>query len=132
MLFAAPPGRGGGAVTLCWVWRLLTCVSRQDAVEEPFVDVAVGGSELAGWEPDNLMVWAVTIRGRVSVSADSRHITGRVSVSADSRHITGRVSVSADSRHITGWLWADSYPSSSYYMLCTVETLFVTYMVLYT
>ena len=38
----------------------------QDAVEEPFVDVAVGGSELAGWEADNLMVWAVTIRGRVS------------------------------------------------------------------
>ncbi|XP_043220428.1 tectonin beta-propeller repeat-containing protein 1-like isoform X1 [Amphibalanus amphitrite] len=37
----------------------------RDSVEEPFVDVAVGGSELAGWEPDNLMVWAVTIRGRV-------------------------------------------------------------------
>ena len=49
------------------VW-CVTCLSVcQDAVEEPFVDVAVGGSELAGWEADNqLMVWAVTIRGRVS------------------------------------------------------------------
>ncbi|XP_037079474.1 tectonin beta-propeller repeat-containing protein-like [Pollicipes pollicipes] len=37
----------------------------RDAVEEPFVDVAVGGAELPGWEADNLMVWAVTIRGRI-------------------------------------------------------------------
>ncbi|XP_076312142.1 tectonin beta-propeller repeat-containing protein 1-like isoform X2 [Tachypleus tridentatus] len=36
-----------------------------DPVEEPFIDVSVGGSEIPGGDPDILAVWAVTVLGRV-------------------------------------------------------------------
>lgn len=39
----------------------------QDATEEPFIDVSVGGGEVPGEDPDRLMVWAVTALGRVMV-----------------------------------------------------------------
>ncbi|KAG0724913.1 Tectonin beta-propeller repeat-containing protein [Chionoecetes opilio] len=39
----------------------------QDATEEPFIDISVGGGEVPGEDPDRLMVWAVTALGRVMV-----------------------------------------------------------------
>lgn len=39
----------------------------QDATQEPFIDISVGGGEVPGEDPDRLMVWAVTALGRVMV-----------------------------------------------------------------
>lgn len=36
-----------------------------DPVIEPFIDIAVGGNQIPGGEPDDCAVWAVTIQGRV-------------------------------------------------------------------
>ncbi|KAK4307589.1 hypothetical protein Pmani_020655 [Petrolisthes manimaculis] len=38
-----------------------------DATEEPFIDICVGGGEVPGDDPDNLMVWGITALGRVMV-----------------------------------------------------------------
>ncbi|XP_022235107.1 tectonin beta-propeller repeat-containing protein-like, partial [Limulus polyphemus] len=37
----------------------------EDPTEEPFIDIAVGGSEIPGGDPDAVTVWAVTVMGRV-------------------------------------------------------------------
>lgn len=39
----------------------------QDHTKEPFIDINVGGGEVAGEDPDKLMVWGVTVFGRVMV-----------------------------------------------------------------
>ncbi|CAN8008320.1 unnamed protein product, partial [Ixodes pacificus] len=36
-----------------------------DPIAEPFVDIAVGGNEVPGGDPDRVVVWAVTVQGRV-------------------------------------------------------------------
>ena len=36
-------------------------------LQEPFIDIAVGGGEVMGGEPDTLMVWGVTALGKVRV-----------------------------------------------------------------
>lgn len=33
--------------------------------QEPFIDICVGGGEVPGDDPDNLMVWGITALGRV-------------------------------------------------------------------
>lgn len=37
-------------------------------LQEPFIDINVGGGEVAGEDPDKLMVWGVTVFGRVCFS----------------------------------------------------------------
>ncbi|XP_063601090.1 tectonin beta-propeller repeat-containing protein 1-like [Penaeus indicus] len=39
----------------------------QDHTKEPFIDITVGGGEVAGEDLDKLMVWGVTVFGRVMV-----------------------------------------------------------------
>ena len=43
----------------------LTDLSQEES--EPFIDVSVGGQELAGVRAGELLVWAVTVGGRVVV-----------------------------------------------------------------
>ena len=39
----------------------------RDTAEEPFIDISVGGGEIPGGKDDELMVWSVTVAGRVMV-----------------------------------------------------------------
>ena len=39
----------------------------KDQAEEPFIDIAVGGSDIPNGDPDEVMVWTVTVMGRVMV-----------------------------------------------------------------
>lgn len=36
-------------------------------MQEPFIDISVGGQEIPNGAPDELQVWAVTVLGRVVV-----------------------------------------------------------------
>ncbi|PRD31442.1 UNVERIFIED_CONTAM: Pex23 [Trichonephila clavipes] len=48
-------------------WSLIPSI-HEDPVQEPFIDVAVGGNEIPGGESNKFTVWAVTIMGRVSLN----------------------------------------------------------------
>uniref|UniRef100_A0A1S4LB63 Peroxin/Ferlin domain-containing protein n=2 Tax=Ixodes scapularis TaxID=6945 RepID=A0A1S4LB63_IXOSC len=57
-----------------WIWhRRYVATDRwakiegvhSDPIAEPFVDIAVGGNEVPGGDPDHVIVWAVTVQGRV-------------------------------------------------------------------
>ncbi|UYV80598.1 TECPR1, partial [Cordylochernes scorpioides] len=37
----------------------------EDPVKEPFIDVAIGGTEISGGDPNHYSVWAVTILGQI-------------------------------------------------------------------
>ena len=46
-------------------WSLIP--ESEDSQQEPFIDVSVGGQELAGVRAGELQVWAVTVGGKVMV-----------------------------------------------------------------
>ncbi|CAG0914640.1 unnamed protein product [Notodromas monacha] len=45
-------------------WALIENVSK-DPTEEPFIDIAIGGSDMPAGNADEISVWGVTVRGRV-------------------------------------------------------------------
>ncbi|XP_059099157.1 tectonin beta-propeller repeat-containing protein-like isoform X1 [Tigriopus californicus] len=47
-------------------WASLPAIHKHVS-EEPFIDVSVGGQEIPNGEPDETLVWAVTVLGRVFV-----------------------------------------------------------------
>ena len=47
-------------------WSAVPGIHR-DSGEEPFIDVSVGGGEIPGGREEELMVWSVTVAGRVMV-----------------------------------------------------------------
>ena len=47
-------------------WSMISPIHK-DPSEEPFMDVSIGGHDLPNGNPDEILVWAVTVTGRVYV-----------------------------------------------------------------
>jgi hypothetical protein len=47
-------------------WSAVPAVHKDEA-EEPFIDIDVGGNEIPNGDPNETVVWAVTVLGRIMV-----------------------------------------------------------------
>ncbi|CAL1279116.1 unnamed protein product [Larinioides sclopetarius] len=85
-------------------WSLIPSI-HEDPVTEPFIDVAVGGTEIPGGESNKFSVWAVTIMGRVlfryGVTESSPEGSGWVPIKTPGQADVSQISVGP-----TGLTWA--------------------------
>ena len=88
-------------------WSVVPSVHK-DPTEEPFLDIAVGGQELPNGDPDELLVWAVTVVGRVffrqSVSTNNPEGSGWLHIPTPERSEVSQLSVGP-----SGLLWATTW-----------------------
>ncbi|GFU35560.1 tectonin beta-propeller repeat-containing protein 1 [Nephila pilipes] len=92
-------------------WSLIPSI-HEDPVQEPFIDVAVGGTEIPGGESSKFTVWAVTIMGRVlfryGVTEISPEGSGWVPVKTPGEADVSQISVGP-----TGLTWAVTWAGNA-------------------
>ncbi|KAG8180130.1 hypothetical protein JTE90_027084 [Oedothorax gibbosus] len=92
-------------------WALIPSI-HEDPVQEPFIDVAIGGTEIPGGEPCNFAVWAVTIIGNVlfryGVTETSPEGSGWVPIKTPEKEEVNQISVGR-----TGLAWAVTWSGAA-------------------
>ena len=85
-------------------WSAVQGVHR-DQAEEPFIDIAIGGNEIPNGDPDEIMVWTVTVMGRVmvrqGVTSSCPEGTGWLNINTPGNCEMSQISTSA-----SGLVWA--------------------------
>ncbi|XP_071037435.1 tectonin beta-propeller repeat-containing protein 1 isoform X2 [Parasteatoda tepidariorum] len=88
-------------------WSLIPSI-HEDPIMEPFIDIAVGGTDVPGGETNCFAVWAITIQGRIlfryGVTETSPEGNGWVPIKTPEQSELSQVSVGP-----TGLTWAVSY-----------------------
>ncbi|XP_054724714.1 tectonin beta-propeller repeat-containing protein 1-like [Uloborus diversus] len=92
-------------------WSMIPSI-HEDPVLEPFIDVAIGGTEIPGGEAENFSVWAVTIMGRIAfrygVTQNSPEGSGWVPINTPEKCEISQVSVGP-----TGLIWTTTWDGSA-------------------